>query len=78
MKKKSIFASVFILILAMFSGIQANAQAMLQGNPSLENFIGSPGMWVIVLGILAMILFVVFVRRKTKAIPEQVIKKNMD
>ena len=78
MKSKSIFLSIFTLMLAVFSGVDASAQAMLKGNPSMENFIGSPGMWVITLGVIFMVIFILFIRRKTKMIPEPVRKKLED
>lgn len=75
MKPKSIFLSIFTLMVAIFSGNDVVAQPVLQGNPSLTNFIGSPGMWVIVIGVILMIAFILFIRRKTKMIPEPVGKK---
>ena len=78
MKNKSIVLSVLIFIIAAFSGVNANAQAMLQGNPSMENFIGSPGMWVITTGVILMIVFILLVRKIKKLIPEPVLKKTAE
>lgn len=78
MKKKSIITSIFTLIIAIFSGMEANAQATLKGNPSLDNFIGSPGMWIITTGLVLMIVFILFVRKRTKMIPEPVRKKSVE
>ena len=76
MKKKSIIVSVLTLVTLFFSATDANAQAMLQGNPSWANFIGSPGMWVITAGVLILIAFVLVMRKGLKLIPEPVRKKQ--
>ncbi len=74
--KSRLRISFILTLLTIFLGINANAQESLKGNASLENFIGSPGMWVISIGIIVLIAFVLFVRKKTKMIPESIRKTS--
>ncbi len=76
MKGRFRISLILSFMIAIFTSSNANAQAMLKGNPSLENFIGSPGMWVITTGVILLIVFVLFIRKKTKMIPESIRKKS--
>ena len=76
MKKEAIVLSVLILAAAIFSGVDAHAQAVLQGHPSLNNFIGSPGMWVIAIGIVLMIILVTYRKRKAKITQDTPVPKK--
>lgn len=76
MKSSFKISLILIYLITISSVTEVNAQAMLRGNPSLENFIGSPGMWVISIGIIVLIAFVLFVRKKTKMIPESIRKTS--
>lgn len=77
MKKKSFISSIFTVLIIIISAVDASAQAMLKGNPSLDNFIGSPGMWVIFTGIIVLVACVLFMRKNSKLIPEAVRKTSV-
>lgn len=75
MKKVSIIISMIFIVTACFSGIEAAAQPVLQGSPSFDNFVGSPGMWVIGISVILVAAIALFIRRKRKLQPEPLRKK---
>lgn len=71
---KTILSIVTIFVLST----QVNAQAELQGNPSLHNFVGSPGMWIVGIGAIVLTAFVIAMRKNAKLLPGSIKRKKTD
>ncbi len=76
MKKKLIIPAVFFAMIAVLSGNVVAAQPMLQGRPSVDNFIGSPGMWVIAVAVVLFTAMLIVMKKKTKLRPQEIKNKH--
>lgn len=58
---------ILSIVIICFSALTLQAQPMLQGSPSLNNFIGSPGMWMVAGAVFLIVLLFVVLNKKQKS-----------